>query len=146
MRRPPLGTELAGDNVVPPQMQQQQNLGNNDINGTLQNQQDGQPPSFWRRLLILVGAIPMSPEEEAAAVAQLVDMFPQYERADLLRELRERGSAEAVVESILAGSFSGVDRGNVAVVDNAIVNANEIERGEEVSEDVNDGERAQDND
>ena len=146
VRRPPLGTELAGDNVVPPQIQQQQNLGNNDINGPLQNQQDGQPPSFWRRLLILVGAIPMSPEEEAAAVAQLVDMFPQYERADLLRELRERGSAEAVVESIFAGRFSGVDRGNVAVVDNAIVNANEIERGEEVSEDVNDGERAQDND
>eukprot|EP00986_Skeletonema_menzelii_P009238 scaffold4151_cov137-Skeletonema_menzelii.AAC.10 len=67
--------------------------------------------SFWRRLLILLGAIPMSPEEEAIAMEQLVDMFPQYERSDLLRELRARRSAEAVVESILLGVFSGVARG-----------------------------------
>eukprot|EP00957_Ditylum_brightwellii_P105853 8072487-Ditylum_brightwellii.AAC.1 len=50
----------------------------------------------------------MSPEEEAAAIAQLVDMFPQYQRADLLRELRDRGSPEAVVEAVLTGVFSGV--------------------------------------
>jgi hypothetical protein len=73
-------------------------------------QQD--PPSFLRRLLILAGAIPMTPEEEARALAHLVDMFPQYERNHLLRELRERGSAEAVVEAIMMGIFtSGVPRG-----------------------------------
>ena len=60
----------------------------------------------------MAGAIPMSPEEEARALAHLVDMFPQYDRSDLLRELRERGSAEAVVECILMGIFSGVPRGD----------------------------------
>jgi hypothetical protein len=68
-------------------------------------------PSFLRRLFILIGVIPMSAEEEAMYVDQLVDMFPQYDRADLLRELRERGSSEAVVEAILMGIFSGVPRG-----------------------------------
>jgi uncharacterized protein YidB (DUF937 family) len=43
-------------------------------------------------------------------------MFPQYARGDLLRELRSRGSAEAVVESILADSFIGMRR-NGAVSD-----------------------------
>jgi hypothetical protein len=70
-------------------------------------------PSFWRRLFVLAGAIPMSPEEEAAALEQLVDMFPQYDRGDLSRELRARGSAEAVVESVLLGVFSGTPRGMV---------------------------------
>jgi CUE domain len=42
---------------------------------------------------------------------QLVDMFPQYERQDLLTALRTRGSAEAVAESILLGVFTGVPRG-----------------------------------
>jgi hypothetical protein len=60
----------------------------------------------------LAGAIPMSPEEEARALAQLVDMFPQYDRSDLLRELRERGSSEAVAEAILMGIFAGVPRGD----------------------------------
>lgn len=76
-----------------------------------QQQQQQQGTSFWRRLLILLGAIPMSPEEEAIALEQLVDMFPQYERIDLLNELRARRSAEAVVESVLLGVFSGVPRG-----------------------------------
>jgi hypothetical protein len=75
-----------------------------------QQQQQGDT-SFWRRFLILLGLIPMSPEEEAIALEQLVDMFPQYERSDLLRELRARRSAEAVVESVLLGVFSGVARG-----------------------------------
>mmetsp|Transcript_19176 Transcript_19176/g.27093 ORF Transcript_19176/g.27093 Transcript_19176/m.27093 type:complete len:164 (+) Transcript_19176:706-1197(+) len=81
------------------------------------NNGDAQPPareeqqqSFVRRLLVLAGAIPMSPEEEARALEQLVDMFPQYERADLLRELRDRGSAEAVVDVVILGLFSGVAR------------------------------------
>lgn len=67
--------------------------------------------SFLRRILLLAGAVSMSPEEEARALAQLVDMFPQYERNDLLRELRARGSSETVVEAILMGVFSGVPRG-----------------------------------
>ena len=57
----------------------------------------------------------MSPEEEAAALESLTDMFPQYERNDLLRELRLRGSAEGVVEAVLAGVFTGVPRGTAAV-------------------------------
>jgi len=78
-----------------------------------QQQQDHHHPlSFFQRLLVLAGAIPMSPEEEAFALGNLVDMFPQYERSHLLRELRERGSAEAVVEAIMIGAFSsGVPRG-----------------------------------
>jgi len=68
-------------------------------------------PSFWRRLFMLVGAIPLTPEEEQVALEQLVDMFPQYDRADLLRELRSRGSSEGVVESVLQGAFTGVVRG-----------------------------------
>jgi len=75
-----------------------------------QQRQQGEMP-FWRRLLILSGAIPMSAEEEQTALEQLVDMFPQYDRADLLRELRARGSAEGVVEAVLAGVFSGTARG-----------------------------------
>eukprot|EP00545_Synedropsis_sp_CCMP1620_P006790 CAMPEP_0119006956 /NCGR_PEP_ID=MMETSP1176-20130426/2658_1 /TAXON_ID=265551 /ORGANISM="Synedropsis recta cf, Strain CCMP1620" /LENGTH=763 /DNA_ID=CAMNT_0006958993 /DNA_START=120 /DNA_END=2407 /DNA_ORIENTATION=- len=68
-------------------------------------------PSFFRRLMMLAGMVPMSPEEEASALEQLVDMFPQYDRADLLRELRARGSPEAVVEAVLVGIFAGVPRG-----------------------------------
>lgn len=79
--------------------------GANNNNGTQQT-------SFIRRLLVVAGLVPMSPEEEAAAIDQLVDMFPQYDRADLLRELRRRGSPEAVAESILGGVFVGVARGN----------------------------------
>eukprot|EP00548_Thalassiothrix_antarctica_P006425 CAMPEP_0194149676 /NCGR_PEP_ID=MMETSP0152-20130528/39257_1 /TAXON_ID=1049557 /ORGANISM="Thalassiothrix antarctica, Strain L6-D1" /LENGTH=750 /DNA_ID=CAMNT_0038852045 /DNA_START=261 /DNA_END=2513 /DNA_ORIENTATION=+ len=67
--------------------------------------------SFIRRLLILAGVVPMSAEEESSALEQLVDMFPQYDRANLLRELRTRGSAEGVVESVLMGVFQGVARG-----------------------------------
>jgi hypothetical protein len=67
--------------------------------------------SFLRRIMQLAGAMPMSAEEEARALEQLVDMFPQFARADLMRELRERGSAEAVVETVFMGNFSGVARG-----------------------------------
>ena len=45
-------------------------------------------------------------------------MFPQYDRSDLLRELRARGSAEAVVESVLLGLFTGTPRGGEAVPQN----------------------------
>ena len=73
----------------------------------------------------------MNPEEEAAALESLTDMFPQYERNDLLRELRLRGSAEGVVEAVLAGVFSGVARGNgdaVAIVDQPGGNGNLFEQ------------------
>jgi len=73
--------------------------------------QDGQQPTIWRLIGRLIGIIPMSPEEEAAALEQLIDMFPQYDRADLLRELRTRRSSEAVAEAILLGLFSGTPRG-----------------------------------
>lgn len=122
VRRPPLGADIDGDNVVPARMQPRQNNQTNIRPPQQQNQQEGQPQSFWRRLLILAGAIPLSPEEEASALIHLVDMFPQYERADLLRELRERGSTEAVVESILAGIFTGIDRGAATMGVENIVN------------------------
>jgi len=66
--------------------------------------------SLLRRLLGIVFAPPMTPEEEETALAQLVEMFPQYERDDLLRELQSRGSIEHVTESILLGAFSGLPR------------------------------------
>jgi hypothetical protein len=52
---------------------------NQENNEQPRYQQQQRETSFWRRLLILVGAIPMSPEEEAVALEQLVDMFPQYD-------------------------------------------------------------------
>ena len=75
-----------------------------------QQQQENELP-FFRRVLMLTGLMPMSPEEEARALGQLVDMFPQYDRSDLARELRDRGSIEAVTEAILMGNFRGVPRG-----------------------------------
>lgn len=141
VRRPPLGTDTGGDNAGPTQMQPQQNVANNvnnNNNNIIPQQQEEPPQSFWRRLLILAGAIPMSPEEEAAAITQLVDMFPQYERSDLLRELRERGSAEAVVESVLAGVFTGVDRGGAMDIDDVVIEQeNGEEEGDEEVEEIN---------
>ena len=67
--------------------------------------------SFFQRVLLFTGLMPISPEEEARALSQLVDMFPQYHRSDLLRELRNRGSLEAVTEAILIGTVPGVPRG-----------------------------------
>ena len=64
--------------------------------------------SSWRRLRTLFfGAATLSPQQEQEALSQLVDMFPQYAREDLLRELRLRRSADGVVESILLGVFVG---------------------------------------
>ena len=68
-------------------------------------------PSFLRRLLLVSGIVQMTAEEERTALEQLVEMFPQYDRQDLLAALRQRGSAESVAESILLGSFVGVPRG-----------------------------------
>lgn len=100
-----------------------------------QQQQQQRQPSFFRRLLILAGVVPMSAEEERAALEQLVDMFPQYDRADLLRELRSRGSSEGVVESVLMGVFQGVTRGasNTNIVTPASNGQGELERPERVN-------------
>ncbi len=94
-------------------------------NQNVEPREEQEEPSFWRRFLVLAGAIPMSPEEETMALNQLTDMFPQYDRSALLRELRERGSAEGVVESILSGNFIGVNRNSErqeAFDENAIEN------------------------
>lgn len=77
-----------------------------------QVQPQEQQPSFWRHLLLLLGFVHMTPEEEASALEQLTEMFPQYDRADLLRELRMRRSTESVAESILLGLFQGTPRFN----------------------------------
>lgn len=102
VRRTPLVAE--GPDAGEPNL----GLGNNQN----PNNEGAQPQqqSLLRRLLLIAGAIPMSPEEEAIAMDQLVDMFPQYDRSDLLQELRDRGSAEGVAESILSGTFAGVPR------------------------------------
>ena len=84
-----------------------ENAGNN-----FNNENDvGDRPSILRRILLVSGLVPMSAEEEATALDQLLDMFPLYERADLLHELRRLRSSEAVVESILGGRFAGIVRG-----------------------------------
>ena len=58
-------------------------------------------PSLLRRLLLVSGVVAMTPEEERAELERLVDTFPQYERQDLLFELRRRGSADGVARAIL---------------------------------------------
>lgn len=94
--------------------------------------QERDEPSIWRRILTMAGALPMSQEEENSALASLVDMFPQYNRDDLLRELRDRGSAEAVVESVLGGSFIGAQVGiRTEVVANNDLNQQPDEDGSE---------------
>jgi len=119
------GNNMANQGGLVGQRNNNQNIDNNNYN----------EQSFFRRLLLLAGALPMSPEEEARALAQLVDMFPQYDRADLLRELRDRGSAESVVESVLLGVFSGRVRGSAgaepapATANNPAVAADEHETG-----------------
>ncbi len=46
---------------------------NNANNGPGDRIQDDQPQqSFWRRVLIMIGVMPMSPEEEAMSIEQLV--------------------------------------------------------------------------
>jgi len=95
---------------IPAMQQNVEQLQENEEQPQLPPQQPQPELSFFRRLLAFAGAAPMSPEEEILAILQLVDMFPQYDRADLLRELRDRGSTTRVVEAVLSGSFSGIAR------------------------------------
>jgi len=111
------GGELdGGDNNprIQSQGQQMQQQANTNASEFEQQQNQTQPApteqSLFQRLLLLTGAVPMSAEQEIVALTQLVDMFPQYDRVDLLRELHDRGSPEGVVEAVLAGAFSGVPR------------------------------------
>jgi CUE domain len=67
--------------------------------------------SVFRRIMLLAGIVQMSPQEEAVALEHLIDMFPQYDRQDLQRALRQRGTIDAVVESILLGVFVGIPHG-----------------------------------
>ena len=129
VRRPPVAVEAPAANAA-------QDVDRNNIAPPPNIQ-----PSFFRRLLIMAGAIPLSPEEEAMYLDQLVDMFPQYDRADLLRELRMRGSSEAVVEAVLMGVFSGVPRGGNLVQDQIIPpprRNNVVEEEEEADDDDDD--------
>jgi len=58
-------------------------------------------PSTLRRILLIMGFVGMTPEEEEDALSQLVDMFPQQDRNLLRRDLRRFGSSEAVAELAL---------------------------------------------
>ena len=65
-------------------------------------------PSLLRRALEFAGTwAPLTPEQEAAALEQLVDMFPNHERRYLQRELQRLGSAERVANAVLAGGAAG---------------------------------------
>jgi len=81
---------------------------NNNVNDN--NNAAVQQQTFLRRLLLLSGVVQMTAEEERVALEQLVDMFPQYDRQDLVAALRQRGSAEAVAETVLLGSFATAAR------------------------------------
>jgi hypothetical protein len=89
---------------------------NNHITNRNVLAQGPQQESIWRRLLTLTGVMPMSPEEESQVLNLLVEMFPQLDRNELLTELRERGSAEAVAESILGGNFNRNIDGNNGII------------------------------
>jgi alkanesulfonate monooxygenase SsuD/methylene tetrahydromethanopterin reductase-like flavin-dependent oxidoreductase (luciferase family) len=115
VRRPSANVVAPED---PEQRQAEAPVLNPDVAGQAEQRQNGEQPaerpSLLRQLLTLAGGIvPLSPEEEAGALDQLVDMFPQYDRADLLRALRRVGSPERVAESILAGNFAAVPRGGL---------------------------------
>jgi hypothetical protein len=120
-------------------------MGATAAQGTAQDPRQRQ--SFLRRLLLLSGTVSLTPEEEALAMEQLVDMFPQYDRADLLRELRARGSAEDVAESVLLGLFVGVARGGGGVVGNnatapAAANAAPVQEEHSLNDEAAEWERA----
>lgn len=79
-----------------------------------------QPRESWlRRFFVAAGIVPhtLTPQEEVEALEHLSEMFPQYDRAELLYCLRRRGSAEAAARMILDGIFLGIP-GRVNPADN----------------------------
>lgn len=117
VRRYPAGSDvMIGANPNPAQTHAETQ------NNPIRVEHSNQPPSMLRRFLTFSGAVPMSEEEENIAISQLLDMFPQYARADLLRELRAYGSTEDVVESILGGAFTGV-RSDGAILGSHVASA-----------------------
>mmetsp|Transcript_7440 Transcript_7440/g.8613 ORF Transcript_7440/g.8613 Transcript_7440/m.8613 type:complete len:558 (+) Transcript_7440:1-1674(+) len=108
------GPGTAGPAALATNNETDTNNNNNNVPANdLNNNNHQVHSSIFRRLLQLGGILPLSPQEETMALEQLVDMFPQYDRADLLRNLRDRGSAEMVVESVLMGTFRGMPRGGL---------------------------------
>jgi hypothetical protein len=61
---------------------------------------DNDTVTVWRRFFGMTEA------EEQVALQRLSDMFPQYDRNELLTALRERGSDQLVAEAILAGALA----------------------------------------
>jgi hypothetical protein len=118
VRRPSANAAAAGP-PVPQQHEPRQAMEPMDLATAAVAQPQAHPaapqtperPSLLRQLLIMAGAvIPLTPEEEARALDHLGDMFPQYDRADLMRALRESGSPERVAEAVLTGNFVGAPR------------------------------------
>lgn len=90
-------------------------------NRTMQEEQDQRSvqQSLFHRFLVAAGITTnaLGPEEEEALVDQLSDMFPQFHRLDLRECLRQRGSAQSVVEVILTGLFPVATRAVEASAD-----------------------------
>ena len=84
--------------------------------------QDHVPGGVWSRFVSFFSQT-MTEEEERAVLNQLSDMFPQYSRSDLQRELQRLGNAELVVESIFHGRFER--RNNLLARNNHIHNENQ---------------------
>ena len=80
----------------------------NDNDNAMENNNNNavqQRQTRLRRFLLMAGVVRMTAEEEQAALERLMEMFPQYDRQDLQEALRQRGSPEAVAESILLGTW-----------------------------------------
>ena len=113
---PPMSVEvLRRQTNNSPQSQENRNVNTRNVNTEGRRQRE-RPQSSWRQLwTVLRGTGSLTADEERQAMAQLVDMFPQYDRNDILQELRRRRSADGVVESILLGLFSGQPRGGATI-------------------------------
>jgi hypothetical protein len=122
VRRYPAGSDVMIDaNPSSTQTQSAETQSEQPSSNPIRVEHSNQSPSMLRRFLTFSGAVQMSEEDENIAVAQLLDMFPQYARADLLRELRTHGSTEDVVESILGGAFRGI-RSDGGVLESDVTN------------------------
>jgi hypothetical protein len=98
--RRPAQVEAAARNNDNDNAMENNNNNNNNNNNAVQQRQ-----TRLRRFLLMAGVVHMTAEEEQAALERLMEMFPQYNRQDLQEALRQRGSPEAVAESILLGTW-----------------------------------------